>query len=181
MFDKKIGYDENEKLLVEHVTKLRALPDFRASTVVFVPESNLGFEGWHLGESLERSGLKNIVIMKEDYKEGVARPGIRITHELKERLTFMLQSQFVEKSIYLYSDFFCVSQKTSKKMLDEMENQLLNYARIRQDKKNPHSKPTVHYGGKSGYGYDDVVCAWYLLLLARRLFNEKAEYASARH
>lgn len=169
-------------MLISHVNRLRSLKDFERATIVFVPESNLGYEGWHLGELLlsPQYGLRNICVMKEDRKEEAYRPGIRISSILKERLTWMLEQKFSESSMYLYEHFFTVSYDKPEKMLDEMECQLLNYARIKQTKKNVHSPPTIHYGGKSGYGYDDVVCAWYLLLLARNIFYTKPEYEKWR-
>lgn len=151
--------------------------DFSSALIVFVPESNLGYEGWHLSDKLEQEQIPNICILREDKNEGEYRPGIRIYDKLKERLVWMLEERFVDGTVYLYEDFFSVSQKSPSVMLDEVENQLINFARKEKRKNDPETKPTILFQGKSGYGYDDIVCAWFLIPLAKRFFEKNEKYA----
>lgn len=124
--------------------------------------------------------IPNICILREDRTEGDFRPGIRIYDRLKERLVWMLEERFVDGTVYLYEDFFSVSQKSPSIMLDEIENQLINFARKEKRKNDPETKPTILFQGKSGYGFDDVVCAWFLIPLAKRFFETEEKYSHWR-
>lgn len=160
--------------------KIRSIEDFRDSLIVFVPESNLGNEGWHLGELLEQESIPHVCVLKEDVSEGIARPGIRINDKLKERLVWILEEKFTGGSAYLHEKFFSVSQKQPSDMLDEIENQLINFARKEKRKNDPDLPPRILFQGKSGYGYDDVVCAWFLIPLAKKAFERNPQYARWR-
>lgn len=157
------------------------MDDFKSSVIVFVPESNLGNEGWHLGELLAQEQIPKVCILKEDVSEGIARPGIRIYDKLKERLVWVLEERFVSGTVYLYEHFFSISQENGPKvMLDEIENQLINFARKEKKKNDPDLAPRILFQGKSGYGYDDVVCAWFLIPLAKKAFERNPQYGEWR-
>lgn len=172
---KKKAYEENENAFINHLNAVRSLEDFKYSTIIFIPESNYAFEGTHLARSIRMAGFKNACIMKEDDN----RPGFRTDQKNKKEMALSLKVKLMEKGIYIYQHFVCTAEGVSnEKMLDELQNELLNYSRIIKPSNVKYKKPTEIYSGKQDYGFDDLVIALQLNLIMKNRFYEKKEVYS---
>jgi len=165
--------------------QIRKIPNLEKCNIIFIPESNLGFEALWVSRELKHSGLNNIYIMNEDDN----RAGVRMNAELKSNMAILLNEKLRTRSIKLYNKFITVGDEKSntpdkdgrKKdvaqlMIKDLFNQLLNYSRIIKPNKDPHKPPTEFYRGKDGYGYDDHVIALQLIAVMINRFKTSPTY-----
>jgi hypothetical protein len=153
------------------------MEDFRHANIIFIPESNLAFEGMHLERTLRKAGIKNACVMKEDDN----RAGVKINGPFKKLMAWALNAKLGEKSMYVYEKFLVIAEESNRdKMISEVESQLLNYSRIIKPSNVAHKAPTEIYNGKSGYGYDDLVIALQLNLIMKNRFYTSTDYAKWR-
>lgn len=162
-------------LLINHIQNIRKISGLNSAHIVFIPESNLAFEGIWAQQELYRSGLKDICVMHEDDN----RAGVRINKEFKKMMAMALNYKMLDGSVYLHKDFICIGEdNTVEKMQDELIDQLLNYSRILKPSNDIHKPPIESYGGKMGHGFDDHAIALMLnLVMYRRFFGRKEVYS----
>lgn len=156
--------------MVSHIEKVRKIKGLGESRVVFIPESNLAWEGFHQSKMLKNSQINNVVVMKEDSN----RAGIKTTNSLKELMVLMLRERLGRNGIAFHKDFISIGDPkldTKKELL----KQLFNFCEITKPSKDPYKRPTVVYSGKGGYGLDDMVMSLMLNLLMKSIFFSKKE------
>jgi hypothetical protein len=148
----------------------------RSSTVVFIPESNLAWEGQHQSKHLKKEFGNSLVVMKEDHN----RVGVRMDANIKKVISISLKEKLSKSHIKLYKDLVSLSEtqvlpngETPRMIKGQLVDQLLNFCRIIRPSRDPLKAPTELYSGKSGYGYDDMVIATMLNLFMKRVFWEK--------
>lgn len=170
-------------LLIRHIEKLRSIPNYRNSTIVFVPESNYAFEGYRLALELKRQAtnndvsLSNICIMDEDD----CRPGIRTSDNLKALMAITTRMRLEAKAIRFHKSFFtCDEDKNEVQLKKDFCDQLKNYCEITIPNKDPFQAPRIKYSGKGGYGSDDSVIAIGINILMHGRFLQSPKYEKYR-
>ena len=151
------------------------MPGFESATIVFVPESNLAFEGYHQANRLRKTGVSNLCIMEEDDN----RPGIRTDHKLKKAMSTALRDKIVKGHLRFHRSFVvthadCSQAKVLKQMYDELDGFSII---LKPSKTDPHAEPKELYTGKQGHGTDDLAIALQLNLVAMRRFKNSDKYA----
>lgn len=74
--------------------------------IVFIPESNLAWEGTHQSKLLKKSGVRAKVITM--YEDG-NRAGIRTNADLKRAMALSLKKKINKSIVKFHKDFFSVS------------------------------------------------------------------------
>ena len=167
---------QNTSVLINHIQAVRRIDGLQSAHIVFIPESNLAFEGIWIQQELHRSGLRDVCIMREDEN----RAGVRVNKEYKKIMAMSLNYKLLDQSIYFHRDFACIGEdNTIDKMQSEIIDQLRNYSRILVPSKDVHKAPDERYGGKTGHGFDDHAIALMLnLLMSRRFFSRTEAYSA---
>jgi hypothetical protein len=186
---------------LEHLKQIRFVPGCRNSTLVIIPESNLGFEAMHFGDYLreefgpERPG--NYVIMKEDD----ARDGVKTNENIKLAMTTSFDRMLRHHAVRYHQHFFSIgdlialddadarsaaaqtqaltfdqlrSVQASEVMRDTLNAQLAAWMRIVQPRKDPTDDrpPRVFHTGKRGYQVDDnTICLLQSNMFAKRFHS----------
>lgn len=168
---------KNISLVVNHIVELRKTQAFQSSRIVFVPESNLAFEGIYLQDALRRSGVREVCVMTEDEN----RAGVKVNREFKKLMAMVLNNKLLDDSVYFYRDFVCCGEdNSSAEMRREIITQLRNYCRILKPQRDVHKPPSESYGGKRGHGYDDHAIGLMLNLVMRNRFVSEPKYNTWR-
>jgi hypothetical protein len=158
---------------VQHITAVRKIPGLQSAIVVFIPESNLGFEAIWQHYEIKRSGLPDVCVMHEDDN----RAGVRTSRDLKRLMAITFNYTLLDGYVYFHRKFVCTGeQKTPEGMKLELIDQLKNYCRIIKPSNNPHALPVETYGGKSGYGFDDLALALQLNVTMKNRFFSNPIY-----
>ena len=66
------------RLLVKHISAVRAIPLFSLAKAVLIFESNLAFESQHLLHAVEQAGIKNWVSLSEGQQGMHSRKVLRM-------------------------------------------------------------------------------------------------------
>ncbi len=165
---------DNIGVLVNHIQAVRKIPGLGGSHLVFVPESNLAFEGMWIEDSIKRTRLDNICTMKEDDN----RAGVRTNSAMKKLMALSLSSLLNAHRVFFHRDFVSVGDAhTSGSMREAIVEQLASYSRIIRPSTDIHRPSTETYGGKLGHGFDDLAIALMLNpIMERRFWENKAAY-----
>lgn len=97
-------------VIIEHLRRIRFVPGCQNSTIVIVPESNLGFEALHIEDYIReafgppRPG--NYVVMKEDD----TRAGIKTNEDIKLAMTTSLDRVLRHHAMHFHRNFFSVGE-----------------------------------------------------------------------
>lgn len=159
-------------LIIQHIQGLRRLPGAESARIIFVPESNLAFEGIWASMEISRSGLQEICIMREDEN----RAGVKINREFKKIMAMGLNYKLIDACVLIHRDMVCTDDNnTPEAMKAELKTQLMNYSRIIHPSKDPHKAPAESYGGKRGHGFDDNAIALMLNIVMRQRFLMRKE------
>jgi hypothetical protein len=162
-------------LLIAHMHNIRKIEGFGGAKMVIVPESNLGFEAIWVQHEVNRSGIGDICVMREDDN----RAGVRVNNQFKHLMAQSLNAKIREGSIYFHEKFLCIGDSQNpESMRNEIVQQLLGYSRIVKPSNNKYGRPTETYCGKAGGGYDDHAIALQLNLVMHRRFMEKSQVYS---
>lgn len=163
-------------MLVQHIVALRQISDYKHATFVFVPESNLAFEGPRLMDVIERSGLKRVVPMKEDEN----RAGVKTNNKLKDLMATTLHIKMIERSMFIHDKFVVTAEKSTRDtVLEDLRQHLTHYSRIIVPNEKFYVAPRIFYSGKHGPG-DDLTIALQLNLVMRNRFYESDAYVEYR-
>lgn len=153
---------------------MNQIEGFETAKIIFIPESNLGFEAIWSAREIRRSNIGNICVMEEDQN----RAGIKMNRELKKHMCAMFQEKVNLQQVHFHRNFVCIGERNSpENMKNEIVNQLINYSRILEYSKNKRIAPKETYGGKKGYGFDDHAIALQINLLMKNMFFSKDKYA----
>ncbi len=160
-----------KQIMLNHITEVRKKPGLENSTLVFIMESNLGWDAIECAEFLRRHETPRICYMREDQ----GRIGIKTTEYSKEEMARGIKHKLQDNAICFHRNFFCMAEDmTPEKLKEEFGKQLKNFKRktIKIGK-----QIKVRYNGKGGYGFDDLVIALGLNNYMRsRFFNQPAVY-----
>lgn len=160
------------ELLINHIQRVKRFKGFEGAKVVFIPESNYAFEGTHQRDAIQNSGLDAVVMYEDDN-----RAGVRTNNELKKLMAYEFKYKLHKKNIKIHEDFFTLSENyTVEKMKGEIYDQAYNYSRILLPSKSPHIPPKEIFGGKTGFGYDDLMIALQLNPLMEKRFFDSIKY-----
>lgn len=159
-------------LLINHIIALRKVPGLESAVIVFIPESNLGFEAIHQAFKLKNSGLSGICVMNEDDN----RAGVKINNDIKRLMVKTLEAKINKKKLRFHANFVVTHSGSSVPDIKrELISQLENYSRIIIPSPNLYEPPKEKYSGKMGYGFDDMAIALQLNCLMKRTFFTKPE------
>ena len=162
-------------LLAHHIMALRKIPGAEASRIVFIPESNLGFEALWATQHLAMTGLTdNLRVMQEDAN----RAGVKTNRTLKHDMVVAFNMRLNMGNVYTMADFVSVgdSKHTPEEMRDRLLGQLKDFMRIVKPPRDPyHGSPTVSYSGKDGHGFDDLCMSLLLGHTMRSVFWSNQE------
>lgn len=168
---------EITELIVNHLVAVRKIPGLESATIVFVPESNLAFEGIRVSHELRRSGIRDICVMQEDDN----RAGIKTNNDLKKAMAISFQKVLAKRRIKFHKKMVCLTQVmglpvTPDDMMEDIRNQLLDFKRIIKPSKDPYKPSTEIYSGKRGCHYDDLVVALTLNKLMQARWKKSTKY-----
>ena len=162
----------NSSLLQQHLIAVRKIPGLESSIIVFIPESNLGFEAIWCHYEIRRSGLDSVCVMQEDDN----RAGVRTNKALKKMLAISFNYRLLSGRIFFHRRFVCTGeQKSPEGMKRDAEDQLLNYSRIIRPSNDPYAQPNEIYSGKGGNGTDDLAFAMQLNPAMKERFWERKD------
>lgn len=170
--------NEGKNMIRKHLAAVRQTYEgARNARVVFILESNLGFEAFHIEEDLISLGYtgSGYYVMKED-KE---RTGVRMNNNNKIMLGLTVKVALNNHTIRFHDQLVTVasdhSHNSPKKMKTLLVQELVNFARILIMPANPkdlYSEPKETYSGKDGLGKDDcVISLGWNLVMSRRYFE----------
>ena len=169
------GPNDHNPIIVQHVLRLQVR--WPHTTYVFILENNLGFEAKHIHSYLQPKLKGKIVYMAE--KEHV---GFHTDHKLKELMFERFREWLTRDAIRFDSQVMAMNpNKTTKKVLDELTEQLHTYSIITVMPKTPFAKPKTTYSGKVTTGAkDDVLITIQLTLVWFDRFYKDSKYAPFR-
>jgi hypothetical protein len=175
IFKKNTEPEPQYELMVNHMQELRKrIPGMRAARIVFIPESNLAFEGTHQANAIKKSGLKNVCIMREDDN----RAGVRTNESFKKTMAIAFKEKLTKRKVFFNDNMVTLSPKvTPDDLKKELMNELTNYTRIIKESRDVYVPPKELYSGKNGYGFDDMVIALTMnLVMKRRFYANSKDY-----
>jgi len=142
---------------------LRSDPILSTAFIVLMIESNLAFESDHMASHMNRSGLRNIVFMREC--SNVARVGIQTTATSKDQQVLIFLETVATEALTFY-DKLHTNEDDAPAMRERLFRELENYAIV----VNP-STGKKKYTGKVGQEQDDLSMAIQMCLLHTRIFK----------
>jgi hypothetical protein len=160
-------------LLVNHIMHIRKnIPHLSHAKCIFIPESNLAFEGVHADHNLRRVGMPELITMYEDDQKA----GIRTNRELKKMMALALGNMLVQERVCFYSDFFVLGTSwVPETMKTEIITQLENYTRVIKPAKSLDQDPIETFHGKWGGKSDDLAIALQLNFIMKNRFFAKED------
>lgn len=165
-----------QQLLINHIHALRKLPGHDASQVVFIPESNLGFEAQHHAMALERSKVPQLVTLREGPQQSI---GLLTTNDTKAAQCKLLQELLQNSALSVCADMVCLSMEPAE-ALQQLVGEMKNFSIVVEPPKNAFAKSKMTFSGKLGGQNDDLIIALQLALLGMRRFLNNPLYASFR-
>lgn len=165
--------------MIKHINAIRKVPGLQNSLIVIIPESNLGWEAQRHEQDIKKSGLKNIIFIKEDGNHGGT--GYRMDKNNKNAMGMAFKSKLESEKVVFHKNFICIDEENSPAaMKDEIVKQCGNYSRKIVIPNDVNKRPEIFWGGKSGYGYDDNCICVQALLLYKRVFLTSEKYSCFR-
>lgn len=160
------------KLLVKHITELQTKTPFKKSIFVVIPESNLGFEGVWAAYGVRSIQIPNVVIMAEDHN----RVGIRVDNSIKNTMIEGLENTLSRHRCDFWSDFQSLNENGVNATKEKMIQELRNFSRKIKYPNDNDLPPKIIYGGKQGYGFDDLVITLSISLFMVSVFFANPKY-----
>jgi len=165
--------EEQQELLVKHITALRRMREFCSARIIFCAESNLAFEASHITTFLRhRSRVANLTALYEDN----GQPGLRTTNTTKKLMYLSMNELLTMHRVRIYSQMAVVGENcTAESMRTRIADQLLAYARILEPAKKPGDDPVEKFTGKMT-GPDDLAICMQLNFLVYKRYLERRDY-----
>ena len=167
---------ETHKLVIEHIKKIRQIPNLEESTIVFCLESNLAFECQHLLHSIQNAGIKRWVALNEGAGGSL---GWLTTNERKEAMCLQLREALSVGKLHFCTDFFSTTQGL-REAKEQLESEMRNYCVLVEASKTPFGKVKKTYSGKVGGRQDDLIITLQLALIGSRVFYTEPRYRNFR-
>jgi len=143
---------------------------------VFIPESNLGYEGTWQAYELDKAGINDLCIMKEDDN----KVGVRTNNKLKDMMAIKLKAYLKNRKIYFHKNFVSMGVEKGDisdhvDLKKELVNQLLNYMERFIPSTDPYRDPKRILSGKDS-GPDDLVIALQIAVSLQERFFTRSIY-----
>ena len=165
-------------MLINHLIALRRdVPGAANARIVFIPESNLGFEALWVTDEIRRCGFTGQWrVMIEDANRG----GVKTNRPLKHSMVLNMNMRLARRRVYRMSQFVSVGDSgvTPDAICDRLMDQLKDFMRkVKPPRDLDHGMPTVSYSGKGGYGKDDLCMSLLILdIMRNRFWSDREKY-----
>ena len=165
-----------QKLVYDHIQKLRALPTLKNCTVVLGVESNLGFEAQHMLHALRRMELHNLIPLYEGVDSTV---GLLTTNKTKEVMCTALQELLSSNRLQTFTQFMSISVGPIE-MIKRLTEELRSFMIYVDQPRSLVSRSRRTYTGKMGGHQDDAAMALQMSILCMQCFTRHSKYANVR-
>ena len=165
-----------QKLVYDHIQKLRALHTLENSTVVLGVESNLGFEAQHMVHALKRMNLKNFVSLYEGVDSTL---GLLTTNKSKEIMCTALQELLSSNRLNTFTNFMSISVGPVE-MIKRLSEEMRSFMIYVDQPRSLFSRARRTYTGKMGGHQDDAAMALQMSILCMQCFTRHTQYARLR-
>lgn len=165
-----------QKLVFDHIQKLRALSTLRDSTVVLGVESNLGFEAQHMVHALRRMNLHNFVSLYEGVDSTI---GLLTTNKSKEVMCTALQELLSSNRLQTFTEFMSLSVGPVE-MIKRLTEEIRSFMIYVDQPRSLFSRARRTYTGKMGGHQDDAAMALQMSILCMQCFLKHPQYANTR-
>ena len=161
--------------ITEHVNALRnraGVNDvLKNATLVFIIESNLGFEASHIANHVSKT-FTNLIVMNQDEKIG-----LHTNNEFKRGSAVLIRNQ-LQTEMVSFSNALFSTAKPLKQTLEQFQEELYEYREIVEKSDSHFSRVKLTYTGKlDSTSNDDLVLALCLNSYWSRQFYVSPEYA----
>jgi hypothetical protein len=167
-----------ESRLIEHLERLRKLPAFSESTLVFDIEGNGNLE-WSRLEPVIRRHFRNVVFMTDFvHKTGATNTTAEVKIQCAELMVGLMNKRAVR-----ILDTFVTTSLDETSLFKEWARQMREYERTRMPAKGPTSRARVLFSGKGIHGKkkDDICFTMQRAFRSREKFFRDPIYASYRY
>ena len=164
------------KLLLEHIHAVRDTHDLHNVQLVFIPESNLGFEAQHAVAAMQRAGLSRWLALAEGAR---GQPGLLTTHATKAAMCKAVQELLEFQALHVSDELVCLSQ-SPQEAIRQLFVELRGYTVVVEAPKSVFGKAKQTFSGKIGGQQDDLVVALQLCVLGARIFLRNSKYSHFR-
>ena len=166
--------DEAYSGITAHVKYLRESPQtagvLKNATIVFIIESNLGFEASHIANHMTKV-FTNIIIMNQS-----ERIGLHTNNKFKRGSALLVRNQLKTEMI-CFSEYLFSTAKSLAKTLEQFEQELCEYREIVKKNESHFSHVRLTFTGKlDATTNDDLVLALCLNSYWSRQFYVADEY-----
>lgn len=156
-----------DNMVVSHIKRVKNFTvydkkPFYKAKIVFIVESNLGYEHHRIAGVIKSSGLDIITVNEEDGKLGIFTDP---WGKLKGKMVASFTIKIKHDEIRLYTYFLTQSKKTEtelyspEEMMDELCKQLRDYEKRFRFRTDPEKPPITIFTGKGANTRDDLVMA----------------------
>lgn len=158
-----------------HINYLRGRKDnydvLKNATLVFIIESNLGFEASHIANHVQNN-FTNLIVMNQD-----ERVGLHTNNTFKRGSAILIRNQLQTEMIAFSASIFSTAKPLNRTM-EQFEEELSDYREIVEKSDSHFSRVKVTYTGKlDATSNDDLVLALCLNSYWSRQFYIASEYA----
>lgn len=160
--------DENEEriLLDRHIHKLLNLRIARESTLVFIPENNLGMEASHLEAMVQH--VPNL----EVYYDKPGKPGVCKTASITREYQFIMNNTLMQGTIHFSENLFtCTREKDVPALLNMLQDQALRFHWEKKKGNTVFNPDKATITGKVGNKQDDLLITVIMVLYWGRVYT----------
>lgn len=166
--------------IADHFTYIRRLTGFQNAVLALIIENNLRIEATNIIRYLQQKENNFIIIKKDGYDLNTVQVGpsmgVRTSGLVKEQMykeTDMVinlkQLKFYQEIVTIYDKNGTPGPKTTRAVVKELKRQLIDYAVVHKEGKDPDAPIKRSYSGKAS-GPDDLAVSLQLNILWARRF-----------
>jgi len=160
---------EHCSIIVAHIKKLLARPEFKKSVIVLAVESNYGNEAYHHEGFITVNELTKQVCVLHDSGQ-VQGCGILTSAFSKANNAYLTQYNFHNHRYGIAKEITSVTGEPQK-LLQQAYDQLAVFSKITEAPKRLGGKPTVIFTGKHVGKNDDIAMVWQMFIQSDEKFN----------
>lgn len=165
------------QLVVRHINALRKLPGLSGAKVIFVPESNSGFESQTYALGIIEHKVPHVYLMDEDTKH----VGIRSTNSSKKRMAILLGHALRAHMVRFHPLLVVTTEQNTaddmRKLLIQQLGDFKRKVKIRRTSADNDGVPeyTEIYSGKHGGHRDDHALGTMINYIGHVIYMQKYE------